>query len=157
MRRLPRTDEAKHAAGIVVLAPRSLRRQGLCFKAALVDSERYVLACYHYIELNPVRAGKVRQVSDYRWSSYHANALGRTETRLRPHPTYLSLGTHPDERRAAYRDLVDAGLPPHDAEALTLHTHQQKPWGSERFKRQLEALTQRAIEVRPRGRPRRSA
>jgi putative transposase len=90
------------------------------FKAALVDSERYVLACYRYIELNPVRAGMVRQVSDYRWSSYHANALGQTEARLRPHPTYLSLGTHPDARRPANRDLVDAGLSPHDAEALTL-------------------------------------
>jgi putative transposase len=63
---------------------------------------------------------------------------GQTEARLRPHPTYLSLGTHPDERRAASRDLLDAGLCPRDAEAPTLHTHQQKPWGSERFKSQLE-------------------
>lgn len=49
------------------------------FKSALVDSERYVLACYRYIELNPVRAGMVAAPGDYRWSSYHANADGRTE------------------------------------------------------------------------------
>src|SRR5207342_769567 len=29
------------------------------FKSALVDSEHYVLACYRYIELNPVRAAIV--------------------------------------------------------------------------------------------------
>lgn len=95
MRRLPQTDESKHAARLVVLAPRSFKRGPsyvACFnaryqrtgtlwegrfKAASVDSERYVLACHRYIELNPVGAGMVRQVSDYRWSSYHANAPAR--------------------------------------------------------------------------------
>lgn len=33
-------------------------------------------------------------------------------------------------------------------------THQQKTWGSERFRLQIEALAQRDLQVRPRGRPR---
>ena len=53
------------------------------FEAALVDSERYVLACYRYIELNPLRAGMVTSPGDYPWSSFHANALGQTEARVR--------------------------------------------------------------------------
>ena len=30
------------------------------FKSALIDSESYLLTCYRYIELDPVRAGMVR-------------------------------------------------------------------------------------------------
>jgi putative transposase len=40
---------------------RAYRRSGTMwegrFRSCLVDSEAYVLACYRYIELNPVRAG----------------------------------------------------------------------------------------------------
>src|SRR5215467_13960820 len=39
------------------------------FRSALVQSERYLLACSRYIELNPVRAAIVRHPSHYRWSS----------------------------------------------------------------------------------------
>lgn len=36
------------------------------FKSSLVDSENYVLACYRYIELNPVRARMVAYPSEKR-------------------------------------------------------------------------------------------
>ena len=36
------------------------------YKASLVDRERYVLTCYRYMELNPVRAGMVLDPADYR-------------------------------------------------------------------------------------------
>lgn len=127
------------------------------FKSALVDSERYVLACYRYIELNPVRAGMVSTPRGYRWSSYRDNALGLSDALIQPHAAYRQLGADAHARRAAYRQLVDVGLPAGDAEALALHTRQQKPWGSAKFKRQVEALTQRSTDVRPRGRPRRTA
>ena len=38
------------------------------FRSCLAQSEDYVLACYRYIELNPVRAGIVRHPREYRWS-----------------------------------------------------------------------------------------
>jgi putative transposase len=37
------------------------------------DAEAYLLACYRYIELNPVRASMVKQPIEYRWSSYAVN------------------------------------------------------------------------------------
>ena len=40
----------------------------------LVDAERYLLACYRYIELNPVTAGMVAHPGEYRWCSYRTNA-----------------------------------------------------------------------------------
>lgn len=124
------------------------------FKAALVDSERYLLTCYRYIELNPVRASMVVHPGDYRWSSHDFNASGADEAGITPHPCYLALGTNPTERREAYRCLFDEALPSEDTEALRAHTQQQRAWGSDRFQAQIEALTHRAATLSPRGRPR---
>ena len=38
------------------------------YKSCLVESTDYLLQCYRYIELNPVRAGMVEDPSDYFWS-----------------------------------------------------------------------------------------
>ena len=123
------------------------------FKSALVDSEHYALACYRYIELNPVRAGIVTSPWEYRWSGHARNAHGTHEPRITPHAAYLSLGADDATRLDAYRRLFTE-IDTHDIDALRLHTQQQKPWGNERFRRQIEALAQRSVEVRPRGRPR---
>ena len=44
------------------------------FRASLVQTEQYLLSCYRYIEMNPVRANMVKHPQDYQWSSYAANA-----------------------------------------------------------------------------------
>jgi putative transposase len=75
------------------------------FKSCLVQSEQYVLACYRYIELNPVRAGLAASADVYAWSSYDANAKGHASELVAPHEEYLRLGRTPGERQAAYRDL----------------------------------------------------
>ena len=86
------------------------RRTGMLwegrFKAGLVDSEDYVLTCYRYIELNPVRAGMVATAGQYRWSSHAHNAHGACDPRITPHPSYLDLGEG-ELGRAAYRALFD--------------------------------------------------
>ncbi|MCM8594476.1 transposase [Accumulibacter sp.] len=75
------------------------------FRSCVVQTERYLLVCQRYIELNPVRAGLVTNPADYRWSSYRANALGETSDLLTPHETYLALGADGPNRRSAYREL----------------------------------------------------
>lgn len=59
------------------------------YKASLVDTDAYLLSCYRYIELNPVRAGMVKKPEDYAYSSYHANALGKVDSMVKPHPLFL--------------------------------------------------------------------
>ena len=44
------------------------------FKAILVDREAYLLELCRYVVLNPVRAGMVKDVGKYPWSSYRATA-----------------------------------------------------------------------------------
>ena len=80
------------------------------FRSCLTQTEDYVLACYRYIELNPVRAGMVTRPQDYRWSSYHANALGKARRFIVPHEQYLRLGRNDADRQEAYRALFKAHL-----------------------------------------------
>ena len=35
------------------------------YQATLIDTERYLLTCMSYIELNPVRADRVKDPSEY--------------------------------------------------------------------------------------------
>lgn len=81
------------------------------FHSSLVTSERYVLACYRYIELNPVRAGIVPFPGHYRWSSYGANAEGKPNGLIQAHPAYQGLEVEPERRSWAYRNLCNERLP----------------------------------------------
>lgn len=123
------------------------------FKSALVDSDTYLLTCYRYIELNPVRAGMVQRPGDYRWSSYRCNALGHAEPGITPHPRYLELGADPHIRLHAYQALFKHALDHADVDALRVHTRQNKAFGNDRFRARIEALSGRSMEIRPRGRP----
>jgi putative transposase len=75
------------------------------YRAMRIDSERYLLTCYRYIELNPVRAGLVADPSQYRWSSYGANAIGLLDPLVTTHERYLALGVGRAARTTAYRAL----------------------------------------------------
>ena len=41
------------------------------FKSIIIDSDSYLLECARYIERNPLRAGLVTSLEQYKWSSYH--------------------------------------------------------------------------------------
>ena len=124
------------------------------FKSALVDSDTYLLTCYRYIELNPVRARMVQQPGDYPWSSYRHNALGIHDRRITPHPQYLALGQDTTTRLRAYQAMFQEALNAETQDALRAHTRQNKAFGNDRFRQQIETLVGRSMEVRSRGRPR---
>jgi putative transposase len=75
------------------------------FHSCLVNTDSYVLACYRYIELNPVRAGMVSSPDQYRWSSYATNAHGIPNALLTAHSAYEALAEQSDLRARAYKDL----------------------------------------------------
>ncbi len=88
------------------------------FHSTLVDTDRYLLACQGYIELNPVRAGRVVRPGDYRWSSYRANAQGRPNALLEPHSAFELIASDADERRRRYAEFIEAGIPAGDLLAI---------------------------------------
>jgi len=75
------------------------------FHSCMVNTDMYVLACYRYIELNPVRAGMVATPGDYRWSSYSSNAEGVPSEIVSPHAAYAALASQTEARERAYKDL----------------------------------------------------
>jgi putative transposase len=80
------------------------------YRSCLAESARYVLACYRYIELNPVRAGIVHHPREYAWSSYAINTGARTDPFVRPHAEFEALGTGLAARQEAYRALFADAL-----------------------------------------------
>ena len=127
------------------------------YRATVVDSEQYLLKLMRYIELNPVRADMVAHPRDYRWSSYAFNALGETGMNadwLTPHPEYLSLGRSTGARQSAYRQLFRASLSGQDLENIRGSAHKGWALGGERFRQQIEALSQRRAASLGVGRPR---
>jgi putative transposase len=93
------------------------------YKSCLVDSSAYVLACYRYIELNPVRAGMVPAPAEYRWSSYSGNAGLRPDALLFPHAEYNALTLNAGRRYQSYRDMVGQGDAPAFLDGIRSATH----------------------------------
>ena len=127
------------------------------YKSSLVQTQRYLLCCQRYIELNPVRAGMVSAPTDYPWSSYRANALGQTNPLLTPHEEYLALGTDDQSRCAAYRDLFSSESEAVPIADLRMALQQNQPIGDRRFYADVEAMTGQRRELKRRGRPRKQA
>ena len=116
------------------------------FRSCLAQSEDYVLACYRYIELNPVRAGMVMKPQDYRWSSFHANGLGKASALISPHDEYRRLGHAEAERREAYRALFRAHVDEALVEEIRIATNGNYALGNKRFQAKVEtALGRRAV------------
>ncbi len=106
------------------------------FKSSLIGSERYLMTCYRYIELNPVRAHIVSQPKDYRWSSHAGNAYARNDPCITQHALYLSLGKDEKQRCLAYQDLFNEPLTNNDLVAITAHANRCQPlgrWGQSAF------------------------
>jgi putative transposase len=105
-----------------------------------VQTSDYLLQCYRYIELNPVRAGMVQHPQDYRWSSYHANALGKESSLRTPHDEYLQLGATEDERKKNYQSLFQYHFDTSVLSAIRTSVSKGLALGDNRFKLQIEEI-----------------
>jgi putative transposase len=104
------------------------------FKANSIDSEHYLLSCYRYIELNPVRAGMVEKPEEYRWSSYRCNAYGEKDDLMTPHKLYLELGENNEQRLSAYRDLFKEVMDENLIKEISSSLQTGTPLGRQKFK-----------------------
>lgn len=123
--------------------------------SCLVDSARYVLGCYRYIESNPMRAGMVDCPAAYKWSSYEGNAGQTEDPLLTPHGELLALGEAVTPRRAAYRRLFAESDDPDILAEVRDATNGGFPLLGPELKARVAASVDRPLERRRRG-PRRS-
>jgi len=125
------------------------------YKASLVDTEGYLLRCYQYIEMNPVRANMVEHCAEYPWSSYRHNALGQSNALITPHDQYIHLGVDEAARQAAYRQLFACQIDPKTLEEIRFAANKAWVLGSDYFKEQIARNVSRPAAPRPRGGARR--
>lgn len=123
------------------------------FKSCLVQSEDYLLRCYRYIELNPVRANMVNDPADYIWSSYQCNGLGKKSHLCCPHLQYLLLSHDAEERREIYRDLFKAHVDSELINDIRKSVNSGLALGNDYFKDEIERLYHRRVTVGESGRP----
>jgi putative transposase len=123
------------------------------YRAAPIDSAAHLLACCRYIELNPVRAGKVAHPRDYPWSSWRANALGAADAVVSSHPLYRALGSSAAKRQKEYRAPFRRALDATFVDALRAATNGGWALGDARFKRRIAEATGRRAAPLPKGRP----
>jgi REP-associated tyrosine transposase len=124
------------------------------FRSCLVHSETYMLTCYRYVELNPVRARMVRHPRQYPWSSYRVNGDGKPDTLITPHDLYLRLGRSRRERAESYRELLQSRLDETTLSDIRQATNGGFVLGSGRFAQKIARMLGRRVERGMPGRPR---
>ncbi|GBE49263.1 transposase IS200 like protein [bacterium BMS3Bbin13] len=163
------TPERSNSAGLMMkhlgqryvqYINRTYRRTGTLwegrFRSCLAQKEGYVLACYRYIELNPVRANIVGHPEGYPWSSFRANAQGAKDVLITPHVEYTALNRHPNDRRRAYRTLFRAHMEPTLIDEIRTATNGNYVLGNDRFKEDVARVLKRRVTPGKSGRPRRT-
>jgi putative transposase len=127
------------------------------FRSCLVESREYVLACYRYIERNPVRAGMASSPSAYPWSSYRANSGQAEDGSLTEHPEYLALALDPPGRRDAYRRFCEGNEDPGFVSAMRSATNGGFPLVGDALRSRLATTGSRIARGKPGPRTERGA
>ncbi len=123
------------------------------YRSTLIQTDRYLLACMAYIDLNPVRAGLVLQPQDYGWSSHVHYTGQRVDRWITPHALLWTLGNTPFAREAAYAELVHAGVTTDQERALTQSALSGWALGETAFVANLQKQTERRVVKGRAGRP----
>jgi len=126
------------------------------YKSSPISTDNYLLSCCRYVELNPVRAGMVIDPLAYRWSSYGAKVSEQPQGWLDYDPCYLGLGETPAERALGYAEWVANQPSTEEMEQISLALQRGQLTGDSRFVDEVAQKTQRRVEFRGPGRPKKA-
>jgi putative transposase len=116
------------------------------FFSCVVDHQAYLWAVARYIEQNPLKAGLVKEVADYQWSSGKAHIMGTADDLLSETAWF-----DPSERQAYvnFAKEVDEVAD----KAIDKATNTGRPFGSEKFVDLLEVRLNAVLRTKKPGRP----
>ncbi len=126
------------------------------YKSCLVDSDQYLFSLYKYIEMNPIRAGMVKNIVDYKWSSYRHNALGQMDSLVAEHPLYKDLGENVEQRSENYRKIFSDLNSTEKETQITEATMRGEVYGSDKFHSKISQLIVRSTKLASHGGDRKS-
>jgi putative transposase len=127
------------------------------YKSTVVQSDRYLLACMAYIDLNPVRAGMVAHPADYQWSTHRHYIGQKLQPLVTTHELMWTLGNTPFSREKAYMELVKAGISQDQQKQMTDSAFKGWALGDEIFTAQIQSTTLRRVIKQTAGRPTRAS
>jgi putative transposase len=100
------------------------------FKSSVIQDDDHLLVVLRYIEANPVRAGMVAHLRDYRWSSYGQHGMGLVGTLLDGFPEWKQLGPSEAERRRRWRAKLRSAQKQDELTAVRDSLRTGRPMGS---------------------------
>ena len=112
--------------------------------SSFIMEESYLLACTRYVELNPVRAGLVKNPEDWHWSSAGPHMKGQDDILVKTKPL-LEIVNNPWEDFLSY----DALEP--EIELFRKHERTGRPLGTASFIGTMELLLGRILKPKKPG------
>jgi putative transposase len=124
------------------------------YKSSPINANEYLLACCRYVELNPFRAGMVKDPAQYRWSSCPAKVGLEKQQWLDLDSFYLSLGKSVVQRAKKYKMWLRETIPESEWKLIRVATQRGQLTANAKFVIEISKKVVRRIEVRGLGRPR---
>jgi putative transposase len=123
------------------------------FCSTIVSDDEYLLTAMQYIEQNPVRAGMVKDIGEYLFSSYKLNVRLKDSKIIDrfDNPAFNQLGNDGQSRCLAYRKMMSQSLAENKLKDVRKSLEGNGGYMSERFRKQREEMLPKK---RRRGRPR---
>ena len=126
------------------------------FKSPLVSADGHLLTVLRYVECNPLRAGMVRDLACYPWSSYLVHGLGRQQPLVDEVPLWASLGATEQARQRYWRGWLRKPLAEKELAAVRRSVTSGRPYGPAAWVEQTASRLGLDLVPRRRGRPRKT-
>ncbi len=114
--------------------------------ASFTMDEKYLLAATRYVELNPLRAGFVKNPESYKWSSAAAHISGKDDKLVNVKPLL--------EMVKDWKEFLSSGLSEDEIRRMRYYEKTGRPLGSEYFIKKLEGTLGRILRRQKPGRKR---
>jgi putative transposase len=123
------------------------------FKSPVVATDEHLRTVLRYVEANPLRAGLVRDLAGYPWSSYRAHGLGETLPLLDEAPVWVSLARTEAQRQASWRRWLHTPMGEKELAAVRRAVTTGRPYGAAAWVEETATALGLDLAPRRRGRP----
>jgi putative transposase len=123
------------------------------FKSPVIQDDSHLLVVLRYIEANPLRARMVRDLSEYRWSSFAQHGIGQDDPLLDAFPEWSDLGRTEAQRRKHWRAKLRREQDETELAAVRKSLQSGRPLGTSDWIDSVAKRLDIELNPRPRGRP----
>ena len=113
------------------------------FSSFILD-QNHLLAGTRYVELNPVRAGMVKNPQAWRWSSADAHAQRKDDILVRTRPLLAMI-------KSPWKKFLSVGIQESEMDLFRKHERTGRPIGDDAFIDRLERLLDRPLKPKKPG------